>query len=333
MKKVNFLMILMAVIMLAAMSACKKDSVIDTSLKVEGQWQIDSINFLSDSAQWDRTVEFTEGNYFGYAPAMFGGMQGFDFITTTTSGGEGKKFNFIEDGSGHLTEGVTYWYWNLIEGGKGLEIEQINKSLPPFDFSIMNITNIVQSADGKKLTFRAEVNSRLSGKSLAKMVIIPVEFTLTKATPSTFPTILINGVVMEDPSKNIVGKHWKLKPGSDIYDPSMSDTDDSTKAYLKLLAINLDKTDTLLYRYTYPLGIISTKKYAQTLIDDDILEIKLGGSFGAALQVIQFHIEDINIADGELKLKELKTGAIRNFIKIESIESGLSKSDYNTVTP
>lgn len=304
-------------------------------LKLEGQWKFEKLDFQDESVKWDPETDFTTAASFGYAPLMFEGMQGFDFTTQKTKDNAGNKFDFVSEGSYNQDPSKEYWYWNYTDNNKGFEIRQINPQSPPFNFSVMNITNIRISNNGQSLVFKASLNSRKPGGAMTDIIQVPVEITLSKGTPTTEVKMFIKGADFEMPKpltnrQKLLNTHWKLAPGSEVYDPGFNDQDPE-KEYLKLVAVNLAEDNKLNYRYSYPMGIVSAKSLVQDALDKDTLKVKQGGSFGAAEQIIAWKIESIDKAAKQMKLKEDKSGTVRTFVQVDDINNDVDKTEY-TIT-
>lgn len=304
-------------------------------LALEGQWKFEKLDFLDNAIVWNPDVEFNASSSFGYAPVMFTGMQGFDFLTKKVAGDLGNKFNFISEGDYNQDDTKEYWYWNYTSDKKSFEITQINPQMPPFNFAFKNISDVRMSNAGQKIVFKASLNSRKIGGGLAEMTTVPVEVTIEKGTPDADVEMFVNGqpFVMPQPlttSEKLLNKHWKLKPGSEIYDPGLTDQDPE-KEYLKVVALNLTIEDTLYYRYSFPMGIVSAKYLIQDAIDEDILKTKHGGTYGAPEQIISWKVENIDLSAKELKLKEVESGDVRTFVLTDNINTDVDKSEYTIV--
>lgn len=331
------------VLVLLLLAGCSKDKdqvkkPDEDVLKIEGRWKFEKLDFLDESVAWDPQVDFNTGNSFGYAPLMFGGMQGFEFGTRKVKGDLGNKFNFINEGDHNQDEASEYWYWNYTDDHKGFEIKQINSQMPPFDFSVMSISDITVSNSGAQMVLRASLNSRKPGGALTDMVKVPVQITLIKGTPDAEVQLFIKAQPFEMPKpmttrEKLMNTHWKLKPGSEVYDPGFSDQDPE-KEYLKLVALSLKENDMLDYRYSFPMGIVSVKSLIQDALDKDTLRVKQGGSYGAPEQIISWKIESIDKAAKAMKLKEAVTGEVRAFVLIDDINDNneVKKTDYEIIT-
>lgn len=320
----------------------------DESISLEGTWQFERLDFTDgETVAWDPEVEFNTGNYFGYAPVMFGGMIGFNFDAHKTEGGEGYIFDFVNDGDYNQNPESVYWYWNYTNKEQTeFEIQQLNPDMPPYNFSIMEITRIVLSDDENSLSFEAKLNSREVGGSLTAVRKVPVKITLTRgiSAPQKQVDVFIEGVPFEEPktlsaADKLIDLHWKLEPGSEVYDPGFSDQDPALE-YRKVVALNLTKEEddyVLRYRYSFPMGIVETKTYQQDpeKIDDKLLVTKHGGgSFGGDEQFIEWEIIRMDQEAGKLTLKEKESGEERVFVKIDDIDemTASDKDDYTIVT-
>lgn len=190
------ILILSLLTLTVAFTACKKDEVEpkdENNLKIEGNWQIESMNFLDDIVLWNDDIEFNVQNYMGWSPAMFQKMWGMDFQTTKTEDKEGYRLVYKEDWGYFNNPEKDYWYWNHKDDGNSFEVQQINTQMPPIDFSIKQVKNIEILNDGKEIRFGATVKSRISGESLAEATSVNIEMILKKKTPSYEPEILFKG--------------------------------------------------------------------------------------------------------------------------------------------
>ncbi|HTO37620.1 MAG TPA: hypothetical protein VL021_04290 [Brumimicrobium sp.] len=200
MRKYN-LFIVLAISLVVALVGCKKDEVEpkgENALKMEGQWQLKSVNFLSDELDWDEEVPYTFGNYFKYAPAMYEDLKGFDFRKTKTDGNEGYSLQYINEGNYNAdTDAPSRWYWNYLNEKTGFEMLQINEAMPPYNFSIMDITDIKVSNKGNTITFKAKAYTRLSGAPASEVIVVSAEYKMERGTAVDNTEVYINGILFE----------------------------------------------------------------------------------------------------------------------------------------
>ncbi len=318
----------------------KGDDNPELELKIEGKWKMEKVNFTDASlVEWDVYTDYTAGNYFAYAPAMYLDMIGFDFQDKALSDNSANKFVFIEVGSHEDVDSNEFWYWNYTEDGKSFEIGQINPQFPPYNFSLTEVNSVVLSDDGNKLEFSAKVNSRVSGGSIRDIVSVPVEFTMTRNTPGDIPEVYFENELFVKPAvltteEKLRNTHWKLEPGSDLYSPGMDDADNPEKAHLKIAALNLAENNMLNYRYAYPMGIVPAKEYEQEAVNDKKFVMKLGGNpkFGGEEVLITWFIDKIDLKNDRLILKDSENGDSRTFVLIDDINTQVDENDYNIVT-
>lgn len=196
-KKLSLLSMVLLAFVFVACSSDDDNNSSDDTLQLEGEWKFNTMNFLDDSVQWDPELDYTSANTFGYAPYMFdyAGVKGFIYGTTPveSNAGEnlGKRFDYILSGNFGQDPEEAYWYWNYTEDGQSFDMEQVNPSFPPHDYSIKNISDV--SVDGNQLTFKGYLKSRIVGGSMQEMELTPVEFSLTKGTASAPVEIMIQG--------------------------------------------------------------------------------------------------------------------------------------------
>lgn len=198
MKKINLFFVLVIAV---ALVSCKKDEVEpkqENVLKVEGQWKLKKVNFISDKLDWDEDVPYTFGNYFKYAPAMYEDLKGFDFRKIKTDGNKGYSLQYINEGNYNVDPAApTRWYWNYLNDKTGFEMLQINEAMPPYNFSIMDITEIKVSNEGNTITFKAKAYTRLSGGSASEVIIVPAEYKMERGTAVDNTKVYINGKLFE----------------------------------------------------------------------------------------------------------------------------------------
>lgn len=179
MKKILFGLLAISLVL----ASCKKDEIKkqEEGLKLEGEWQLESVNFLTENANWDTGVEYNVPNYFGHAPSMYSLVLGFDFLTQKVAGNLGNKLIIYNDGQEHEQDTSSdTWYWNYKNDKKGFEMIQINSDMPPYNFSILNIKDVKEKEDGKRITFKAELTSRIPGKSMTNTQLLSAEFNMKK---------------------------------------------------------------------------------------------------------------------------------------------------------
>lgn len=330
---------------LLLLTSCSKDDdpvvpepPVEEGLELEGDWTFEKLDFLDESIVWDPAIDFSVDAAFGYAPYMFAGTQGFEFGTKKVAGDRGQKFIIINDGD-RGDESTDYWYWNYTEDKQSFEIGQINPAMPPYNFSIMDISDIRESENKDKIVFKAGLNSRKVGGGFTDIEKVPVEITMTRGLQADSEVEMsVKGQPFEMPrpqtvADKLLGKSWKLLPGSEVYDPGFEDQDPALE-YMKVVALQLTENDTLNYRYSFPMGIVSTKQYVQDALDENILKtLQGGGSFGGGEeQIISWKIESIDTGEGELKLMETESEVVRTFVLIDDIEIDVDKDEYEIIT-
>src|SRR5690606_13330721 len=123
------------------------------------------------------------------------------------------------------------------------------------------------------IQFDAELTSRVVGGKLTETIETPVRIVIKRGEANSKVNITIGGKTLEQMleqfqdnddrtnAEKMVGTSWKLKPGSTLYDPGLSDSDDPDRTYLKIVALSLDNENNLHYRYSYPLGVVASKVY------------------------------------------------------------------------
>ncbi|MCO5267281.1 MAG: hypothetical protein M9897_00095 [Brumimicrobium sp.] len=194
MKQYIYLFILLFIA--SSFVGCKKDTAKpkeDGTLKIHGTWKIESMNFLDNVIIWNDNVEYNVANYFGYAPAMFEQMWGMEFRKEKIASGEGYKLIYFNEGEYNQNSEIDRWYWNFKEDKQSFEMQQINLSMPPYNFTMRNIHNLKVSDDNKKIVYKAVVDTRRSGKPSTDIVDVEVEVTLIKGTPNRGANILLFG--------------------------------------------------------------------------------------------------------------------------------------------
>ncbi|MCO5248892.1 MAG: hypothetical protein M9887_08095 [Chitinophagales bacterium] len=353
--KNKFLKMMILGALIVSTVSCKKDKnenpidppPLTNELQLEGKWVFESLEFLNTSeVSWKEGLEVNTENTFGYAPVMFSDMMGFDFQTKAIESGKGNKFNFINDGDRNQDETKEYWYWNYLNEKQSFEIGQINSQLPPYDFGIHNIKNIVLNNDGNTIDFDAELTSRVVGGKLTETIETPVHIVIKRGESNNKVNVTIGGTPLEQildefqnnednktNAEKMIGTSWKLSSGSTLYNPGLSDVDDPDQAYLKIIALSLDSDNNLLYRYSYPLGVVAAKTYPQeqTDLDQDIINIRMGDGNRTPYSFIKWKIQAINVESGTIQFEDIETGTVRDFVKIDNINIDFDKEEYNQI--
>ncbi|MCO5248036.1 MAG: hypothetical protein M9887_03685 [Chitinophagales bacterium] len=218
MKKSFLLMAITALTL--TMFSCKKDDAKSDNqqkkLELEGTWIIKNINFTTEEAKWQDSLELTVKNLHNYAPFMFVPMNGVEFTTTDLNVGNvdstvylGKILKFISN----RTEPVfhtdlfdtpeesgqaAWWFWNYSEDGKSFSTGSVNPNIPSPTYIIKDVTDV--DYDGTILKFKAIVPSKILGSGNTYQDL-PVEMTFvrgSKADIGTTSPITIMGVAYND---------------------------------------------------------------------------------------------------------------------------------------
>lgn len=203
---------LVAMLAFITMPSCKKDKVEPgvppeetvAKLELDGRWKIETVNFLDEAVKWKEEVKFTSESGLGWAPGMYAKVMGINFQITAVNneGGTklGNKFSYIVGEELPLKETDTYWYWNYKDEQKNFEMKQINTTVLPYDFSILDITDLKIENNGDKVVFKANVNSRKPGEAITDNIKTPVEITLTRGVPSATANIRLKGQIFVMPA-------------------------------------------------------------------------------------------------------------------------------------
>lgn len=171
----------------------------ETKLQIEGEWNLESIDFLSTSIAWDEEVPFAPQNTIGYAPFMLSQVHGYNFRTDKTHNEElGLKLDVVQGFYTDYDDSQDLWYWNYIDDGESVEMVQVNLEFPPYDFGIHNISKI-EETEKDKIELTAEVQSRKVGGTMMESDLVPVRITLVKETPVPGVDMFLNGEPFELP--------------------------------------------------------------------------------------------------------------------------------------
>ncbi|MBD1431367.1 hypothetical protein H8B06_00895 [Sphingobacterium sp. DN00404] len=202
----NTLFVTIAFLALIATQSCSKDDNPSPEpepeetvqkIELEGMWTITSVNFLDETANWDNAVAFTSESGLGWAPNMYGKTMGINFQTTAVNDESntklGSKFSFIVGEDLPLSESDNYWYWNYVDEQESFEMKQLATATLPYDFSLLDISDVKTENDGDKIVFQAKINSRKPGGEATETLQVPVEISIAKGTPSAGAAILLKG--------------------------------------------------------------------------------------------------------------------------------------------
>ena len=175
----------------------------EDNLVLEGQWQLETMDFLShEDVDWNtEEVEYSSANAFGYAPFMFtaGQISGLNFGHRDVVVDDevlGSRFDYIMGGDFEAPQfdpNTNYWYWNYEDDNKSFMMQQVDGPLPPHDYTMNDIRDIKVSNDGEKIEFTANLASRRVGGERGDNVLTPVRFTITKGTPTKYVEVQIDG--------------------------------------------------------------------------------------------------------------------------------------------
>lgn len=211
-----------------------------------GTWQIESIHF----------TKFVESGIPANDGCMLEGMRGYDFQEDGT-------FNFIvgEDSS-FDPSAKKYWEWSGDE--KGFEIKQLNIAMPPYNFGIKP-TNIVFKGEGENLTMSFQ--AVLANGSEAEFVLQKGTVNQNQASEvtlrggETFSCELSNQQTSN--KRDLLNSTWYLEKGQKVFVQEMNNVNDEVakedraKSILAFSFLNDDKS---LFKYTFPMGVISAKE-------------------------------------------------------------------------
>ena len=287
----NIKTILLVLCSILFLNSCSSDDdnddnpVVPTeSIKLEGKWTIKEINFKSNVKEW-KSETFTDVmDVFGWAPYMFESASGVEFTnedyTDSQTQKSGKVFKLVT-GSSYGDSGKVYWVWNQTEDGKAFEVTQFNSQMPPYDFSMSKTSSLEETTvDGKRVliftTTLVSIDQDRMDESSNPMtrpkVAATATFTIVETSGAidteVSPNLKLNGVAFKLPEQidptvvtkaNLTGTAWMLKTGSKIYDPGFS-TQNPVFEFAKLITLYFENESVLKFRYSFPMGIVSTKE-------------------------------------------------------------------------
>lgn len=190
MRPTNFKILVVLIFTVLVTFSCKeKEEPEPETLKIEGEWNLEKINFLDESVVWKDGVPFNKGTYFKYGPYMYSEVMGYKFGEGAVE--KGFRADVLQSFYAANPDQVL-WYWNYSEDKMSFELAQVNLQFPPYDFAFKNITNLEKSDDGNTLSFKAQVASRTVGGGVNDVEYVNVEMTLKKgeAIADTKVTIL-----------------------------------------------------------------------------------------------------------------------------------------------
>lgn len=151
-------------IALFILSGCNDNDSDNEEIEFTGRWRLTEINFTSNVSAWHKTTYADDKEVFGWAPYMFESLMGYELsnkeYTDANTQKKGNEAKVVLNSSFGSSSKV-YWIWNETNDGKGFEVSQLNTKMPPYDFSVTNVTNVRERKSGGKrvIEFTATVNS------------------------------------------------------------------------------------------------------------------------------------------------------------------------------
>lgn len=295
MRHINLFVLLL--LGLLSLNACSKDDDDNPILppeiiNPEGKWIVKEINFTSNVKAWESETYSNVMDIFGWAPYMFGNASGLEFTaeeyldsqTNTT----GKIFK-MATGSSYGGSGKIYWIWNALDDGKAFEVIQLNKQMPPYDFSMSKTTLLKQTTiEGKRfLEFTTtlvsldqdklhESSNPMTRPKVAATATFTLEETTGEFNTDISPALKLNGAELKMPEyadpnvltkKNLIGTAWLLKAGSKVYDAGFV-AGDPVYEFTKLITLHFESESVFKFRYTFPMGVVATKESSWEFNDD-----------------------------------------------------------------
>lgn len=219
MKKIQF--ILFALCAALVFTSCDKNDTPNNEqeegLKLSNtKWQLKEINFTSGVKPWEKTIK-SPNELFGWAPFMFSGFAGIEFTdkeyTDDSTKKSGKVLNYVTvSESEYKPSSKVFWVWNFQDNGSTFDISQLNKSMPPYDFSLTKATDLkLEKANGKRvLTFTTTLTSTdqdkltdntpiMAAPKLQATAIITIE-EVNEINNKVAPKLKLNGAPLGFPS-------------------------------------------------------------------------------------------------------------------------------------
>lgn len=374
MKNIKLLLLILGSILL--LNSCSSDDDDDPvttpteSIKLEGKWLVKEINFTSNVKAWKSETFSDVMDVFGWAPYMYNSVAGIEFTgedyTDTQSGKTAKKFNFVT-GSSYGGSGKVYWGWNASDDGKAFEVIQFNTQMPPYDFSMSKTSSLQETTiDGKRVliftTTLVSIDQDRMDESTNPMtrpkVAASATFTLVEASgeidSEVSPALKLNGVEFKLPQQvdpepepdptivtkeSLTGTAWLLKAGSKLYDPGMV-TQDPIFEFAKLVTLYFQSESLLKFRYSYPLGIISTKETTWTYDNETYIVSYVKGEGQMASSSMKFVWKASYLIDGDsksliLELQEVVNNAgqeTESKLDLSKVDADLLKREFTSIS-
>lgn len=189
MKSISLKSLLLLFLAAAITLSCKEkeEPEPDNKLSIEGEWNLEEINFLSDELNWNANVPFNSGTSVKYGPYMYTEVMGYNFSTIEVD--QGFRADVIQ--SFYPAGEQVLWYWNYTNEQESFVLTQSNLQFPPYDFGIKDIKNLVVS--GNQISFEAQIASRLSGGGFNDVEYYDAELKLVKGEATTGTRVSIQG--------------------------------------------------------------------------------------------------------------------------------------------
>lgn len=349
------LVVILTLILMVGCSSDDDDKLIDPpkkNIELVGKWMIKEINFTSNVKEWKSETITNTMDIFGWAPYMYGGVSGIEFTdqdyTDSQTQKKGKMFNLVT-GTSHGGSNKVFWIWNYTEDGKGFEMIQLNSQMPPYDFSMSKTSSLQETTiDGKRAlifstTLKSLDQNKMSESSnpmTRPKVAANATFILVKASgeidTEASPSLKLKGLELKlpkqgDPSivtkENLKGTAWMLKSGSKIYDPGFSAQNPALE-FAKLITLYFESDKVLKFRYSFPMGIISTKVTTWEYNDEThiVSYVKSEGAMESTTMKFVWKASYLTEGDKKSLLLELQE-VINNFGKETAKELDLSTVD------
>ncbi|UVD79180.1 hypothetical protein NWE55_13765 [Myroides albus] len=281
-----------------------------------GTWQIKTIHF----------TKFVEEGIPASDACMIEGLTGYEFK-------KDKTFVFLAgENSAFDPSAKKYWEWSANENS--FEIKQLNIAMPPYNFGLTTLNlKVEKSGDTHTMSFKAELaNGSQADFVLEKTKVDPsIASKITLPNGDVFSCGLFSDPVIK--KSDLLNSTWILEKGQEVFkqtfDTSIEVTQsDRAKSVLVYSFLQADKS---LFKYTFPMGVISAKEDTWTW-DDKQKSFKTAyhteNSF--AKSDMRFTVLVKKISDSKLEFTftdDKGTNLKRTFVKYDTFISTTDQLD------